>query len=241
MYKTIDFLGVEISAITKDGIVDEIINFALMGKHKMITYLNAHCMNVSFYDFEYREILKAADLVYAGGMGIVWASKFFGKALPERINILDFFDKLTEQMREKRLRIYLLGGKIDVVKKTEQVLKERGLRIIGSSGGFFNETEEAGIIKEINELRPDILIVGMGVPKQEKWIYSHLDELNINLSWAVGAAFDWLSGYRKRAPKWMVSRGLEWLHRLSQEPGRLWKRYLIGNFVYIYRVLKYKF
>ncbi|MBL7130472.1 MAG: WecB/TagA/CpsF family glycosyltransferase [Candidatus Omnitrophica bacterium] len=240
MYKPIDFLGIKISAITKDEIVDKILEFALVGKHKMITYLNAHCVNVSFADFEYREILQAADLVYAGGKGVVWSSRLFDKSLPERVNILDFFDRLVERIIEKKLKIYLLGGKPDVAQIAADELKKRfpALEISGFHHGFFNGREESDIIEEVNFLKPNILMVGLGIPKQEQWIYRHLNELDVNLCWGVGAAFDWLSGQRKRAPGWMINCGLEWLHRLYQEPKRLWKRYLIGNPVFIYRVLK---
>ena len=133
-----------------------------------------------------------------------------------------------------------MGGKSHIVKKTEEALKGEGLKIIGSKNGFFDKTEEKEIIREINILKPDILMVGMGVPKQEKWIDRHLQELDVNLCWALGAAFDWLSGQRKRAPRWMIKCGFEWIHRLYQQPKRLWKRYLIGNLVFIYYVLSWK-
>jgi len=240
MYKAIDFLGIEISAITKEEIVDKIIEFAFTGRQKMITYLNAHCVNVSFTDFEYREILKVTDLVYAGGQGVVWASRFLGALLPERVNILDFFDALTEELRKKQITVYLLGNKSDIVKKTEDALKSKGLKIVGSKCGFFNKDEEVEIIKEINALQPNMLMVGMGISRQEKWIQAHIHELNVNLCWAVGAVFDWLSGQRKRAPQWMIKFGIEWVHRLCQQPKRLWMRYLVGNLVFIYHVLKWK-
>ena len=135
-----------------------------------------------------------------------------------------------------------MGGKPDVVQKAAVELEKRfpGLEISGFHHGFFNEREESGIIKEINFLKPNILMVGLGVPKQEKWVRRHLNELDVNLCWGVGAAFDWLSGQRKRAPRWMVSCGFEWAHRLYQEPKRLMRRYLIGNPVFIYHILKRK-
>lgn len=254
MYKAIDFLGIKVSAITKEEMIDKILEFAstpldsetyltgLMGRNKMITYLNAHCVNVSFADSEYREILKMQDLVYAGGKGVVWASRLFSKSLPERVNILDFFDRLVERIIEKKIKIYLLGGEPGVVQKTADKLKEKfsGLGIVGFHHGFFNGEEESEIIKEINFLKPHILMVGIGVPKQEKWIYRYLHELDINLCWAVGAAFDWLSGKHSRAPGWMVGCGLEWLHRFLQQPRRLWNRYLIGNPLFCARVCAWK-
>ena len=224
-----------------DEIVGKVLEFAAKGSPRFITYLNAHCLNVSFNDREYKKILKSADLVYAGGQGIVWASRFLGRPLPERVNILDFFDKLAGQLIDRKISIYLLGGEKNIVKNTEVVLRKKGLDVLGARDGFFTKDEEAGVIKEINALSPDILMVGMGVPRQEKWIYSHLNELDIGLCWAVGAAFEWISGYRKRAPQWMIKLGLEWLHRLYQQPGKLCSRYVLGNFVFIYHVLSLKF
>ena len=237
----VTFLGIKVEVLTKHEIVEKILEFSLTGKGKFITYLNAHCINISFSDYEYRDILQKADLVYAGGQGIVWATKFLGTPLPERVNILDFFNILSQKLIEKRVKIYLLGSYIDVVKKAEEVLKSKGLNIIGSSSGFFDAIKEKEIIQEIKALKPDILIIGMGVPKQEKWVNRYSYDLNVNLCWAVGAAFEWLSGIKKRAPRWMIRYGFEWLHRLYQDPSRFWKRYLIGNPLFVYYVFKDKF
>jgi len=218
-----------------------ITEFALTGKCKFITYLNAHCANVSFNDEEYHDILNKADLVYAGGQGVVWAARFLGVPLPERVNILDFFDMLVKALIEKKVSVYLLGGRPEIIKKTAKALKNKGLKIAGSRDGFFDDREGQEIIREINSLKPDILMVGMGVPKQEKWIYEHLQELNVNLCWAVGGVFDLLAGYLKRAPKWVSDCGLEWLYLGAQDSKRLCKRYLFGNFLFVYNILKYRF
>lgn len=235
-----DFLGIRIGLLRKAQMISAITEFALTGKRKFITYLNAHCVNVSFSDEEYRDILNKADLVYAGGKGVVWAARFLGTPLPERTNILDFFDMFIMSSRQNNIRLYLLGGSEEVAQKAAQELRRKGINVIGAHNGFFTEQEEPAIINEINRLRPHILMVGMGVPKQEKWIYNHLNELEVNLCWAVGAAFDWLSGQRSRAPAWMVGCGLEWLHRFLQQPVRLWKRYLIGNPLFCARVCAWK-
>lgn len=240
MKDKVPFLDIGLNPLAKNDIVNILLEFAKGGRARTAFYLNANCVNISFADFEYKKILQKADLVYAGGQGVVWASRFLGAPLPERVNILDFFDSLAKELEKRQITIYLLGNKLDTVKRAEDALKSKGLRIIGSRHGFFNKNEEAGIIKEINALQPNILIIGMGVPKQEKWIQAHIHELNINLCWAVGAAFDWLSGQRKRAPAWMTRCGLEWLHRLYQQPKELWKRYLIGNIIFLYHVLKWK-
>lgn len=241
MNKRISFLGIEVGVLTKKEIVGLLLGFLKGDYPRTVFYLNAHCVNIAHSDPDYRSVLNKADLVYAGGQGVVWAAKILGSPLPERVNILDFFDLLAKELRKTKLTIYLLGGRPRIVKKTEEVLKEKGLEIIGSRDGFFDKTEEPQIIREINNLKPHILMVGMGVPKQEKWIYSHLNELDVHLCWAVGGVFDLFAGRLKRAPRWVSNCGLEWLYLGLQNPKRLLRRYLLGNFLFVYRVLKYKF
>lgn len=239
--REVDFLGIKVSALTKDDLVEKILEFALIGQSNVITYINAHCTNISFVDLEYRDILNKADIVYADGISIVWGSRMLKQPLPERLTDLDFFDKVIEGAIKKNISFYFLGGRPQVAGLAVDRLKEKSpdLKIIGTHHGYFTKIQEGNILKEINDLRPNILVVGMGTPLQEKWIYNHLNELKVNLCWAIGT-FDNLAGLFKRAPHWMLSTGLEWLYRLYQEPKRLWKRYLIGNFVFIYRVFEWK-
>lgn len=241
MHSDINFLGIKVSVLTADELVEKILEFALFGKHKMITYLDANCVNVSFNDTGYRKILNQADIVHADGMGVVWASRFLGKALPERVNPMDSFDELIDMSTKRGISFYLLGGKLDVVQNAVDKLKNKfpNLKIVGFHHGYFDK-EENEVIEEINRLKPNILMVGMGVPKQERWIYKHLDRLEVNLCLAVGGMFDILSGSLKKAPRWMIDGGLEWLYRLYQEPKRLWRRYLIGNFIFAYHILKWE-
>jgi len=232
------FLGIGINVVNKNEIIDILLEYARGNKLRTAFYLNAHCVNTAFLDPEYLTILNKSDLVYAGGIGVVWAARFLGIPLPERVNILDFFDDLLKQLVNKGITVYLLGGKTEIAKNTEGILKERGVKVLGSGGGFFSVIENEKIVKEINALKPNILMVGMGLPKQEKWIDMHRGELDVSLAWGVGAAFEWLSGQRNRAPKLMIEHGLEWLHRLYQQPRRLYKRYLVGNLTFIFRILK---
>ena len=241
MHTKIDFLGIKVGVLTIDGLIEKVLEYARIQKRKFITYLNAHCVNVSFSDPAYKDILNSADIVYADGISIVFSVRLFGNSLPERITDLDFFDRLVGYAVAKEISFYLLGGKPFVGQKVAERLRKTfpDIRILGSRHGYFNDSEEEGIIQEINTLKPNILLVAMGVPKQEKWIYKHLNKLEVNVCWAIGT-FNDLTGLEKRAPRWMLKAGLEWLYRLYQEPGRLWRRYLIGNFVFIYRVFESK-
>jgi len=238
-----DFLGIKVNVLTKDELVDRVLEFALSGKRKVITYLNAHCVNVAFTDGEYKKILNLSDIVHADGMSVVWASLFLRRPLPERVNIFDFSDKIFEKITEKGIKLYFLGGRKAVVRRAVENLRKEffSINVLGFHNGYFTDSEGKEIIKEINALRPNILIVGMGIPKQEKWIFKHLDGLEVNLCWLAGSGmFDNLSGSIRTAPRWMGHVGLEWLHKLCQDPRRLWRRYLIGNPFFIYRVLECK-
>jgi len=241
MYKYVNFLNLKLSALTKKEIIDALLELCKKGRPaKKAIYINAHCVNISFSDKEYRAILNTAELVYAGGQGVVWAAGFLGCPVPERVNILDFFEEFIERLIDKKITVYLLGSTREVVEKTGAILKNKGVDIVGARDGFFPESECAEVIKEINKVKPDLLIVGMGAPKQEKWIKANSHKLDAGLCWAVGAAFEWISGYRKRAPMWMIRLGFEWLHRLLQQPVRLWKRYVFGNIIFIYHVLSWR-
>jgi len=239
-FRKMNFLGIKIDVLRRTEVVNKIVEFALTDKTKFITYLHAHCVNIASSDYAYRSILNNSDGVYADGQGVVWASRFLGIPLPERVNVMDFFDSLAPRLRDEKITIYLLGGTLEVVKKAAEALKKRELKIIGSRSGFFDKTGEEEIIREINRLRPNILMLGMGVPKQEKWFHDHRSELDVNLCWAVGGAFKLLSGRLRRAPGWMINGGLEWLYVGLQDFNRLCTRYLLGNPLFIYRVLKYK-
>lgn len=238
--KKISISGINICVVNRKEIIDELLGFAMGGRVKTAYYLNAHCFNLVCLDKEYADILNRSDLVYAGGAGIIWASRVLGTPLPERVNILDFFDELAAELIDKKITIYLLGEKIETIKKVEAELKRIGLNIVGSRDGFFIKDEEKGVINEINVLKPDILMVGMGVPKQEKWINCHSNELDVKLCWAVGGVFKIFSGELKHAPRWIIDCGLEWLYLGLQDPVRLWRRYFIGNVVFIYHIVRCK-
>lgn len=206
---------------------------------KTFFYVNAHCLNLANKDLRYRRILQQATLVYPGGFGPVLASRILGKGLPERTPTPDFIDKVFKLAEEKKWSFYFLGAREHSLSKALQKLKTKfpKLKIVGFHHGYFDKSEEGRIISDINRKRPTVLIVGMGSPKQEKWIDDNLTKLDIKVFWAVGALFDIISGRLARAPVWMQMMGLEWLFRLFQEPKRLWKRYIVGNLEFLRTVL----
>jgi len=233
-------LGVPIAAITLSEISHLITNLIGSKRKKTFFYVNAYCLNIANRDEKYKRILQKAFLVYPGGFGPVLASKILGQPLPERTPTPDFIFDVLAIAKERKWSIYLLGGEEHVAKKASEKLKEKfpNLLIVGYHSGHFTKREEKVIIGQLNSKKPTILLVGMGTPRQEKWIAENIDNVDAKVFWAVGALFDFISGRLKRAPFWMQRMGLEWLFRLFQEPTRLWKRYLLGNIEFIYLVLK---
>lgn len=240
--KTMELLGIRVHSLTKGALIEKIAEFAVSGNRKRISYINAHCVNTACRDGEYKAALNRSDIVYADGMSVVWAALFMGRPLPQRVNIIGFLDDIFRRLEQDRTTLYLLGGREAAVRGAARYIGSNfpDMKICGFHNGYFTDKEESDIINEINSHKPDILIVGLGVPYQEKWINSHLDALDAHLCLSAGAMFDYISGLAKKAPTWMCDTGLEWLYRLNQEPGRLWRRYLLGNPVFIYRVIAWK-
>jgi N-acetylglucosaminyldiphosphoundecaprenol N-acetyl-beta-D-mannosaminyltransferase len=240
--RRVDFLGVPLCFLTTGEFIECLISETLARRGKpnakpfFVTYLNAACSNISAHDEEYRRILHKADIVYADGQAIVWASRWLKAGVPERVNAADFFLEFCKRAADENLSLYLLGSALGVAPGAASrfVSEVPHLNICGADSGYFTDDEE--VLERIRNASPDILIVGMGVPRQEKWVFRNIDKLDARSVWCVGALFEYYSGYRLRAPVWMRKAGLEWLFRLVLEPKRLWRRYLIGNAVFLWRV-----
>ncbi len=195
-------------------------------------------------DNEFKEIYDNADLILADGMPLIWASKLLKKPLIEKVSGSDLFPELCKLAAEKGQSVYFLGALPGVAEKAKQVLQEKysNLSVVGThspSMGFEKDDIENGnIIKMINIVKPDILFVGVGAPKQEKWIYNNLSKLDIKVALGIGASFDFIAGSVKRAPRWMQKIGLEWFFRVLQEPKRMFKRYFIEDSKFFIILLK---
>ncbi len=240
---SIDLLGVDFLNIDMAEAID-IIDKSISKKRKSsFFFVNPDCFNKTFKDEAYLKVLKGADYIFPDGIGITIACKMIKNPLKENINGTDMFPLLCELAVKKDYSIYLLGaepGIAEIVKKNSEK-KYPGIRIVGFRDGYFDRDLETGqIISRINKLQPDILLVAFGAPAQEKWISRHKAEIQSYALLGVGGLFDFYSGKNKRAPRWMREIGLEWVYRMMQEPGRMWKRYLFGNPLFLYRVRKWK-
>jgi N-acetylglucosaminyldiphosphoundecaprenol N-acetyl-beta-D-mannosaminyltransferase len=231
-----DLLGVRIDCLRRPELMDRVAQAIRRRRMQTILYVNAHCMNVQYRDRAYQDILAHADIVYCDGTGVLLAARLTGQTIPERMTGADWIEDLCRTAVEFDLSLYLFGGAPEAVHGAAEALRRRypAIRIVGEKGGY-----EVGsdIVDAINEQHPDILLVGMGTPRQEKWIARHRPALDVPVVWAVGGLFDFVSGRIPRGPRWMTQHGLEWLCRLVVEPHRLWRRYLLGNPRFLWRVL----
>jgi len=236
----VSILGFEISKIRMKEVLDKIEKFLEDGKTHTIVLLNPYLLLEARKYPEYAEYIKNADLVTADGFGLLLAARFFGDSFPERVTGTDLMPLLGKLCQEKKYRMFFLGGKPGIAEKAKEKFERhfQGINIVGTHHGYFSVEEEPKIVNNINMKKSDILIVCMGAYKQEMFIKRHIHELNIPLCFGNGAAFDFVAGRFKRAPGWMQRIGIEWVWRLLLEPQRLWKRYLIGNTVFLLLVMK---
>ena len=184
-------------------------------------------------DNELNDILADADLVVADGAGVVWAARHQGDMMPERVAGFDLVQELLKKSAEKKYKVFFLGAGIGVAEqaKAKAEMKYRGVNIVGIRDGYFKPDDEENIIAIINALKPDLLLVALGVPRQEKWIKKNLEKLNVKVAIGVGGTFDVMAGNVKRAPLWMQKANLEWSYRLFLQPQRIFRMMAIPKFM----------
>jgi len=227
--------GVEIDNITMDQTLSFIEELIQKRKVSYIVTPNVDHIIKLQRDLEFRKVYREAACVLPDGMPILWAGKFLGTPLKEKISGSDLVPRLCEIAAQKGYRLFFLGGRPGAADKAKERLSKRlpSLNVAGVYSPPFgfekNDEENEKIAKMIKENAPDILLVGLGAPKQEKWIYQHYKKLEIPISMGVGVTFEFVAGMVKRAPYWMQTSGLEWFWRLMMEPRRLWKRYLVED------------
>lgn len=208
------------------------------GVVSVVAFANAHSLNVAVTDHRFRSALQAS-IVFNDGAGLNIASHLlFGSPFPENLNGTDFVPQYMVKTAH-RYRIFLLGGRPEVVKRASAEFSRLYPRhcIAGYRGGYFESGENASIIQNIRQSAADIILVAMGNPKQEIWLADNLSATGCKLGFGVGALFDFMSGEVPRASQRMQRNGLEWLYRLYKEPRRLWNRYIYGNPLFLLRVI----
>lgn len=218
----------------------------LPNKKLLINTINAHSYNTALKDPLFSEALLKGDALIPDGASIVMACKWLkAKSQPkERIAGWDLFSFEMEKLNQKGGKCFFMGSSEKVLGLIQEKAKTVYPNIIVETYSppykpEFSEEDNKAIIKAINQANPDLLWIGMTAPKQEKWAYSHWKELEINCHvGTIGAVFDFFAGTMERAPLWWQEHSLEWLYRLIKEPKRMWRRYIIGNTLFIYNVIK---
>ncbi|MGB5971410.1 MAG: WecB/TagA/CpsF family glycosyltransferase [Spirulinaceae cyanobacterium] len=244
----VNICGVSIDQYSFNEVVDIIVQQAIAGTEpEYVVTPNAQHLVTLQKDAEFQEIYRHAFLVVPDGVPLLWAANCLETPLQGRVNGTDLFESLCAVAPEKDLKVFLLGGRPGAAEDAAKLLQARhpGLQISGTycpPYGFENDAVELSKINQmIKDAAPQLLFVGLGAPKQEKWIYAHYQELKVPVSLGIGVSFELVAGTVQRAPKWMQKTGLEWFFRLLVEPGRLWKRYIFGNTLFLWLVLKQRF
>lgn len=241
--KTITIFDITFNNLAMNEILEIIKNSIHKKDKKSISFINADCLNKTFSNNEYKQTLAKADLVLPDGSGINIACNILKQKLKENVNGTDMLPHICSLSQENSFKIFLLGAKDGVALKAKEKLLEKypNLQIVGTAHGYINhELEQTDLINKINSSKANILLVAMGAPMQEIFIEKYKNQLNSNVIIGVGGLFDFYSSNIKRAPMYLRETGFEWVYRMIQEPKRMWKRYILGNPLFIYRVLRYK-
>jgi N-acetylglucosaminyldiphosphoundecaprenol N-acetyl-beta-D-mannosaminyltransferase len=237
--------GVRFHRVSRREVLDLMEVFIAHGASRMICTPNADHVVRARREPEFKQILERADLVVADGMAVIYAARFLGTPLQDNVGGRLLLDAFAARAAARGYRLFLLGGRdARAAEAAADSLRarHRGLLVAGTySPPFvpeFDEAETCRIMQAIHRAAPDALFVGVGTPKQEKWIARNLDRLEVPVSVGVGAALDMLAGRVRVPPRWMTEVGLEWLCKLLQEPQRFWRRYLVDDPMFFWWVLR---
>lgn len=227
-------LNINFDTYTRAEALNKLLEFINTDTNHIVVTPNPEMVMVSRKDKEFEKVLLEADLVVPDGIGIVLASKLNKVKITERVAGCDLFLSLFDKIKDTENTVYLLGAGRGVAERAKINMEKqyKGLKIVGVHDGYFDKNEEQKIIEEIQRLKPDVLLVGLGMAKQEKWIYNHKN-LNVKISAGVGGSIDVMAGEVKRAPDIFIKFGLEWLYRLLCQPKRIFRMMSLPLFVLV--------
>ncbi|MEJ2394672.1 MAG: WecB/TagA/CpsF family glycosyltransferase [Candidatus Thiodiazotropha sp.] len=239
-HETVNLFGIPIEAMTMGQTLDLVDDVIKARKSLQIGVVNAAKVVNMEKDPELREAVLSSDIILADGAAVVWASKLLRRPLPERVAGIDLMFGMFERGNERGYRVFCLGATEEISKTVEENLANDypGLTLAGRHHGYFNDEEAQGIADQIKASEADILLVAMTSPKKERFLAKWMAHMGVSVCHGVGGSFDVYAGKVERAPERWQKLGLEWLYRVKQEPGRLWKRYLFTNVSFIWMLLK---
>lgn len=240
------FMNTEIDNLTMQETLQAINQLIQENKSAYVVTPNVDHIVQLETNRELQEVYKNAALILTDGKPLLWIANWYGTPIKEKISGSDLFPLLCNMAAAKGYKMFFLGAAEGVAKRAAEnlTMKYKGLQVVGTYSppfGFENNKNEMDKIKNmIKASKPDILIVGLGCPKQEKFMYHHCKELGVPISFGLGASFDFEAGNIKRAPRWMANHGLEWLFRITQDPKRMAKRYLVDDRKILGLTIKYR-
>lgn len=233
---SVRILGVPIARVTAREALDLIVDGGEAQEPTFVAYANAHALNVASQDRAFASVLcDGADFVLNDGIGVQLAARMRGSRFPENLNGSDFTPRLLERAAARGWKVYLLGAAEGVAERAGRLLTQTtpGLVIAGSHHGFFHDDDQAAEL--VRASGAEMLLVAMGNPRQELWLSENLARTGATVGVGVGAFLDFVAGEQRRAPTWMNKAGIEWVYRLLREPARMWRRYVLGNPLFLVR------
>lgn len=240
----VNILGIPIDNLSLSATMDRFVELVSQRRPCLVVTPNVdHLVNLQS-DHEFREVYRQAALVLPDGMPLLWAARFLGTPIREKLSGSDVFHELCRLSAERGFRVFFMGGREGAAAAAAERMKQEHpkLQIVGLYSPPFGFERDPAETKRIDamltEARPDVLLVGLGSPKQEKWAARNSTRLGIPLTMGIGISFEYTAGMVRRAPVWMQRAGLEWLFRLVMEPGRLWRRYLVNDPKFFWLILK---
>ncbi|MBX2991730.1 MAG: WecB/TagA/CpsF family glycosyltransferase [Bacteroidetes bacterium] len=238
----VDILGVRVDVIDTNGLHQAIEDSVRQNRRDVYSYVNINAINIAQENERFKRFLNNAHVVYCDGEGVRLGARMLGYHLPPRVVLTYWIWELCELFEKRKFSVFFLGATKQFVDEAVGRVRQRfpGMVIAGSHHGYFEKTgaESETVVEMINSARPNVLIVGFGMPVQEMWIEENYQRLAANVILPAGSMIDYTAGRKGLAPKWMANNGMEWLYRFFQEPGRLWKRYLIGNPSFMYKIVR---
>lgn len=232
MSDCINILGVNISTLTMQQTVKKALSFLEDDKNHVVFTPNSEIIYEAYKNKDFADILNSSDINTADGIGVVYASKILKQPLAERVAGFDFLNELIKAAAPLNKRVFLFGSKPGVAQKAGETLEKKypGIVICGMRNGYFKEEESEQIANQIKESGADIVLVCLGAPKQEKWIYKYKDMVGAKIIMGAGGSLDVLAGTVERAPEKWQKLGLEWAYRLKKEPKRIMRMTALPKF-----------
>jgi N-acetylglucosaminyldiphosphoundecaprenol N-acetyl-beta-D-mannosaminyltransferase len=233
--KKVNILGVDVCKMRMDEVLDLCDRHITQKQPLLLGVVNVAKVVNCRRDAELRRSVEEADVVVADGQPLVWLSRLMGDPLPERVAGIDIMLRLLQRGAERGYGVYFLGARDEVVRQVVETVRKHhpGVRVAGYRDGYFRPEEDQAVAQAIRDSGADILFVAMTSPRKENFLRQWRDHMLVPVCHGVGGSFDVVAGQTKRAPAWMQRWGLEWFYRMMQEPGRMWKRYLVTNSMFI--------